>query len=208
VGPKATEELRLSSLANFRCASDDEFERIVDVTHKRTGALLAQMAATNYVACTGSVRPTCKICRDEFDGVFGRNHAIKPEEIEDGLSNTIAVGERSFHWSGPALWGVVPESKLVDRLVDGKFAGGPGFVLGTTFKNGFNIETEIDDPNEDGSFAESFGSLHPGGANFVFCDGGGRFIRKETIDPAVFNTLSTRAGNPKGGEVIHADPFQ
>ena len=35
-----------------------------------------------------------------------------------------------------------------------------------------------------------------------------RFIRKESIDPAVFNTLSTRAGNPKGGEVIHASPFE
>lgn len=205
---KANAELLLNSIPNFTCPSDDEFQKIVDVPHKKSGALLSRMASTNYVANTGSVRPTCKVCRDQFDGVFGRNHAVKPEEIEDGLSNTIAAGERSFFWSGPTLWGVVPESKLVDRRDPGKYCGGPGFVLGTTFKDGFNIETGIDDPNEDSSFAESFGSLHTGGANFVFCDGGGRFIRKETIDPAVFNTLSTRAGNPKGGEVIHASPFE
>ncbi len=205
---KATEELRLTSLPTFNCPSDDEFQKIVDVPHKKSGALLARLAATNYVASTGSVRPTCKVCRDQFDGVFGRNHAVKPEEIEDGLSNTLAVGERSFFWSGPALWGVVPESKLVDNHNPAKYCGGPSFVLGTTFKDGFNIETGIDDAAEDSSFAESFGSLHTGGANFVFCDGGGRFIRKESIDPAVFNTLSTRAGNPKGGEVIHASPFE
>jgi len=205
---KAMEELRLTSLPTFNCPSDDEFQKIVDVPHKKTGALLSRIAATNYVASTGSVRPTCKVCRDQFDGVFGRNHAVKPEEIEDGLSNTLAVGERSFHWSGPALWGVVPESKLVDPRDSSKYCGGPSFVLGTTFKDGFNIETGIDDSNEDSSYAESFGSLHSGGANFVFCDGGGRFIRKETIDPAVFNSLSTRAGNPKGGEVIHSSPFE
>jgi prepilin-type processing-associated H-X9-DG protein len=46
------------------------------------------------------------------------------------------------------------------------------------------------------------GSLHPGGCNFVFCDGSVQFL-KETIDAEVFSSLSTRAG----GEVIGADRF-
>jgi prepilin-type processing-associated H-X9-DG protein len=80
-------------------------------------------------------------------------------------------------------------------------------VLGTTFKEGFNVEEIIDDPRETGSLAESFGSLHPGGANFLFCDGSVCYLR-ETMDPAVLNGLSTRFGDPKGGTVIHSSPFE
>ena len=158
------------------------------------------------MACVGTVRPTCRICRDAFDGVFGRNRAITPADIVDGLSNTIAIGERAFKWSTPALWGVVQGSELVDRLIDGRLAAGPGYVLGTTFKDGFNLEEIVDDPREDHTLAESFGSMHPGGANFAFCDGAVHFI-KDSIDPAVLNALSTRCGDPRGGETIHSNPF-
>jgi prepilin-type processing-associated H-X9-DG protein len=165
------------------------------------------MAASSYVACVGTVRPTCRVCRDAFDGVFGRNRAIKAADICDGLSNTIAIGERAFKWSTPALWGVVPGSELIDRLIDGRLAAGPGYVLGTTFKDGFNLEEIVDDPREDHTLAEIFGSMHPGGANFSFCDGGVRFI-KDSIDPATMNALSTRCGEPQGGETIHSNPFE
>jgi hypothetical protein len=40
----------------------------------------------------------------------------------------------------------------------------------------------------------------------LFCDGGARFVW-DSADPAVMNAMSTRAGNPKGGEVIHESPF-
>jgi prepilin-type processing-associated H-X9-DG protein len=45
-----------------------------------------------------------------------------------------------------------------------------------------------------------FRSVHPGGANFVFCDGSVRWLR-ETIDPATYRGLSTHAA----GEVIPGD---
>jgi prepilin-type processing-associated H-X9-DG protein len=44
------------------------------------------------------------------------------------------------------------------------------------------------------------GSLHPGGANVLFCDGHARFIR-EGIATVVWRALGTRSG----GEVISAD---
>jgi prepilin-type processing-associated H-X9-DG protein len=49
---------------------------------------------------------------------------------------------------------------------------------------------------------DDYWSLHPGGCNFVFCDGSVRFV-KESVNPNVFSYLSTRAG----GEVVSADQF-
>ncbi len=45
-----------------------------------------------------------------------------------------------------------------------------------------------------------FGGYHPGGANVLMADGSVRFVR-ETIDPRVFEAISTIAG----GEKVPAD---
>jgi prepilin-type N-terminal cleavage/methylation domain-containing protein len=201
-------KIRLQSMPGFICPSDGEFEPLIDIPEKKTTRILCQMAAGNYVGNVGTVRPTCKICRDHFDGIFGRNRPIEPRELEDGLSKTICVGERSAFWSRAAIWGVVPNSKLIDNQQEGKYAGGPGYVLGTTFKEGFNIETVPLDAEEIDSYAESFGSQHPGGSFFLFCDGGVRFVFDST-DPAVMNAISTRHGRPHSGteQIIHESPF-
>ena len=48
-----------------------------------------------------------------------------------------------------------------------------------------------------------FGSQHPGGAQFVFCDGHVTFLT-DTIDMGIYRALSTRAT----GETIPADQIQ
>ena len=65
-----------------------------------------------------------------------------------------------------------------------------------------HIETEkLDDAvNELNTFAESFGSLHPGGSHFWFCDGSVRFIQ-DTLDIRVLWDFATRAGGPKGAKI-------
>ncbi len=206
----AAEPVRLRSLAMFNCPSDGEFQAVIDIRLNAFFKPVCQMAAANYVASAGAVRPTCIVCRDHFDGVFGRNRQIKPKEILDGTSNTLALGERARQWSNAVMWGVVAGSRLFDNQHEGEFAGGPGFVLGTTFKDGFNIcDTGGDDRNGATSYAEGFGSQHPGGAFFAFCDGGTRFVF-DNVDPLVMNALATRDTSSKEGKVdpiIHDSPF-
>jgi prepilin-type processing-associated H-X9-DG protein len=48
----------------------------------------------------------------------------------------------------------------------------------------------------------SFGSLHPGGANYAMADGSVRFI-KESINQQAYHAQGTRAG----GEVVSADAY-
>jgi type II secretory pathway pseudopilin PulG len=197
------------SLPLFICPSDDMFEPVIDIPSKSSTRVICQMAAANYVASAGTIRPTCKRCRDVFDGVYGRNRPISPEEITDGLSKTIALGERASYWSRPVIWGVVPNSKILDNQQPGLYAAGPAYVLGTTFNEGFNIETNEDmDHATDGTYAESFGSRHPGGAFFLLCDGSVQFVWDDA-DPSILNALSTRNGNPHSGEerIIHESPF-
>jgi prepilin-type processing-associated H-X9-DG protein len=57
-------------------------------------------------------------------------------------------------------------------------------------------------PNSKASMVDDYWSLHPGGCNFVFCDGSVRFV-KASVNPNVFSYLSTRAG----GEIVSADQF-
>jgi hypothetical protein len=202
------ESTRLTSVPTFVCPSDNNFQPIININGPHVGHVICKMAAASYVGSAGTVRPTCKLCRDNFDGVFGRNRAIKPRELLDGLSKTLAVGERSTRWSDAVMWGVAPFSAVLDHQKPGKMAGGPAYVLGTTFAEGFNIESgEMEDHMVD-TYAESFGSDHPGGCFFLFSDAGVRFVWDDT-DPAVMNALSTRDGNPHSGEerVIHDSPF-
>ena len=101
---------------------------------------------------------------------------------------------------------MLPNSRVWDNQKPGLFAAGPAFVLGTTFNEGFNIESNLDEMDHGtiGTFAESFGSDHPGGAFFLFCDASVHFVFDDA-DPSVLNAMSTRDGNPHSGEerIIH-----
>lgn len=154
------------------------------------GTPICQVASSNYVAMYGLGEPGV-----DGDGLFFRNSAIAPREIPDGMSFTIAGGERS-HRLGHATWiGSVTGATLgppegwdgtVGRL---RIEPGPGMTLGHA--------GEGVGPGDVRSDVNMFYSLHDKGAYFVFADAHVTFLRT-SMDPKVFDALATRAG----GETI------
>ena len=113
-------------------------------------------------------------------GAFGNDGAAKISDIKDGTSNTIAIGE----------------SKQAHRVVDGRIGGHTSSVYGpfwgcgahtcchgyTPYNNpAFNINYDYLGNGYNQQYAWGFGSYHPAGAVFAFCDGSTRFI-SETVD--------------------------
>ncbi len=133
------------------------------------------MASANYVGVYGDthcVTDELDIVGENFSGIFCYKSHVGLADIRDGSSNTLLVGERSSR-RGYSTWvGVVHGAKYrVER------------ILGSTYRT----------PNNDREQFEDFGSWHPGGAQFVFCDGSTRMINNE-ISAAAFQAMGTRAG--------------
>jgi prepilin-type processing-associated H-X9-DG protein len=142
---------------------------------------------------------------DQYRGPFGNDGAIAIQRIKDGTSNTIAIGESTqIHTSssyGPyPLYGT--HTSVHGRIMS-PYAWNPAdFVYPAQYSMinyplGNCSGQSASNPNpKKCTYAWGFSSVHPGGANFVMCDGSVRFL-KESLDYAVFFTL----GTPSGGEV-------
>jgi prepilin-type N-terminal cleavage/methylation domain-containing protein/prepilin-type processing-associated H-X9-DG protein len=193
---------RTTSVAIFNCPSDGEFRQQLHVTCYDQSLPDVDVAGANYVGSVGTVRQTCKVCRDNFDGVFGRNSRTRLDKIVDGTTQTFAVGERNHLLSSPAWSGVVAKSIITDNTIHDKIAAGPAYVLGSTFLHG--KQDELEERSQD-TVAEIFGADHRGVMNFLFCDGSVRPVRVD-IEDRVYLALSTTQDQKPGEGVVHYSP--
>jgi prepilin-type N-terminal cleavage/methylation domain-containing protein/prepilin-type processing-associated H-X9-DG protein len=187
---------RLINVSNFLCPSDRVQSSWPAVNRDvLTGAptqVICWVGPSNYVGMNGTSEPG-----PEGEGVLFRNSQIAFRDITDGLSQTIAVGERS-HLLGVATWsGAVTGALLYDDDGDNIGAAdletGPGMVLGHSGE-GIGPGSNRSEPNQ-------FYSMHAGrGVNFLFADGHVEFL-KSTMNYTSYLALSTRSG----GEVISGD---
>lgn len=124
------------------------------------------------------------------NGVFFLNSDVDYEQISDGTSHTIFVGE-----------------KFSDRQLDLGWMSGTRWTLRNTgtplnavrpksWGGATNEQQDTSDPLAVGGF----GSSHPGGANFAFGDGHVGFL-SETVDLPSYRQLGHRAD----GELLKRD---
>jgi prepilin-type N-terminal cleavage/methylation domain-containing protein/prepilin-type processing-associated H-X9-DG protein len=192
----ANQTARMVRFQTFLCPSDRVEPSWAAVDRDLlTGApkrVICQIASSNYIGMNGVSEPG-----PDGEGLFFRNSNVAFRDITDGLSQTIAIGERS-HFLGPATWtGSVTGALLYDD--DGDAVGtptletGPGMILGHSGE-GAGPGANRSEPNQ-------FYSLHAGrGVNFMFADGHVVFL-KYSMNYNVYVALSTRSG----GEVISGD---
>ena len=138
------------------------------------------------------------------NGVFFLNSRIRYEDLEDGSSQTLFLGE-----------------KLTQALELGWASGTSGTLRNTGWRilgslSGVNAAqsfisnpTDLAGPDQPVSPAAppanpvgGFSSHHPGGSNFAFGDGSVRFL-KMTIRPVIFARLANRAD----GNIISEDGY-
>jgi prepilin-type N-terminal cleavage/methylation domain-containing protein/prepilin-type processing-associated H-X9-DG protein len=196
----ACQTARSVSLSVFVCPSSTGRNGPVVLRDAGGMTLVTDLSPGQYVASAGQWEI------EEFpaqnNGVFYRNSRNGLRDILDGSSMTLMAGERSRNVADATWVGVVAFARVCTnpnwRVQDCETAS----VLTLAHTGPSPNQRWVDVPNYKAAGADDYWSLHPGGCNFLFCDGSIRFV-KETVDPRVFSFLSTRAG----GELISADQF-
>jgi prepilin-type N-terminal cleavage/methylation domain-containing protein len=185
--------LRTTILQVFVCPSDTHTG--VYTVQDAWGNALAQAATNSYAACYGSYAPIGEL-PDDGSGLFFRNSQIRLQDVLDGASNTLAVGERGAlflrtPWAGAVTMASVQTTE--GAPVYGSYMEESPVQVLATFGD------QLDGPY---STPYSFFSPHRGLGLFVYADGSVRPIRFETPFE-VLGALATRAG----GETIPIDEW-
>ena len=132
-------------------------------------------------------------------GVLFLNSAIRYEDISDGSSYTLFVGEKlndglDLGWASGTR-ASLRNTGLSVNITPG--VGPRGTTSGLTAQQTADL-AKMGTPQ----FVGGFASRHPGGTNFGFGDGSVRFI-KSSVNPTVYQHLANRAD----GEVIDSDQY-
>ncbi len=197
----------------FRCPSLGLPEH--QYTAQQGGWLIMRRAPASYIACATGLLENQNVRHKgirmaNLDGVIFPESHIAMKQITDGTSQTIVVGEAVHDAATVEKLGTKPESLLGDRKdhwalgsddIDG--IGGPtaGFdpseghgstAVPINFQNQFqNVEGCTGLAQEDCQKLQlAFGSAHPGGAQFVRCDGSVEFT-SQSVDSIVWRDLGT-----------------
>lgn len=151
----------------------------------------ANPAGGTYDANVGTVSQQGGVAKQ---GVLGMNTRVRLIEITDGTSNTLALGEYSVLPPQPI------SSTTTGYRVWTRGCSQTSSIGCTSCKN---VVNEINSPvgaynGSNNNYNDiSFGSVHPDGANFAFCDGSVRFL------PSSTPILQLKAmASRNGGEVV------
>jgi len=180
--PADTQQLLQTPIKTYRCPSDTLKALNTLINFGATNHF--RIATSNYVANSGTTADTGT--STNFNGVFYGNswHGVK--DILDGTSQTIAVGERSAshlaaQWAG----------------VGGNNNNGNEHQGRATARGGFVINFDYTGTGAPQNQSKGYASYHPGGTQFVMCDGAVRFVGQNTN-----STIVQRMAIRNDGEAI------
>lgn len=139
----------------------------------------ATMIAENGSSYAGNHHPLEAAIDASNQGVFFLNETISNDDVSDGLSYTIFVGEKMQDYGAPLSWMSGTRSTL-------RNAGHSINAHREVPAGGFGAEYQ------DPLFVGGFSSWHTQGAYFLDGAGGTRFIA-ETIDLRILQQLADRA---------------
>jgi prepilin-type N-terminal cleavage/methylation domain-containing protein/prepilin-type processing-associated H-X9-DG protein len=194
------EQMETYGRIRFDESADSEWNSKWTGQHLELFSCPADPSACSYVACYGA--GDFMRSPDQGEGMFFRNSRVRLRDVDDGPM-TIMIGERSGVLGG-ATWAslyipTTPEARSAPRRKQSTLTDRSA-VLGHTGLNGSG--DPVHTPNKPSACGAGFGSVHPGGANFLLVDGSARFVTTE-VDPNVFAGLATRAGR----ELVNATDF-
>ena len=191
-------------------------------------AVAEDFGPANYVGCTGSGLDGTPF---STDGLFFVNSSVRPHEIADGLSKTVAFSESilgegetdttdSAFANPDTAYAFVMRAPLTDPICRAAARWNKEDLRGFSWANGeyrttlYNHARRPNDPEIDcigvvmstsdkARLYAAYGwraarSRHAGGVNVVMADGSGQFVG-DSVDPAVWKALATRAGGEAAG---------
>ena len=166
---------RISAL---RCPSDGGLKVLPSTLRKfddgAAGIAGFKPAISNYIGVLGLY----DLAGDyPNNGVLFGNSAVSTNDIPDGTSRTLAIGERDIRCHSGAWCG--------NKNPAGNRDDGIYFTVGRV-----SVPINAMAPLQ---CTEGFSSAHPGGAQFLFCDGSVHFL-SETIDFTPDTSTSTGMG--------------
>jgi prepilin-type N-terminal cleavage/methylation domain-containing protein/prepilin-type processing-associated H-X9-DG protein len=208
----------------FVCPSNEK-ENPINLAPLGAFGLPTVYGATDYVLCKGSTDAWCitaNLVPRDRRGCFYPTLSTRLSEIEDGLSNTIAMGEGAGGPAWPICHGVGCQTPPI--LSTGPPPAANPWPIGAADSAGFEAaglyftgtwactiepmnkrpvtDTFLDiaaindcrSSDQGGTHnTANFRSDHPGGVQFLFADGSVHFIA-ETIDMPTYRAFSTIAG--------------
>lgn len=176
--------VRQANVSFLRCPSDPRQDPIPLSDFTNPAGLKTPLARSNYVACYGNTpflgeSPAVLTTHLVIGGISGRgmfyrNSRTRIADVTDGLSNTIAVGEKNAKNTMASWVGIVPGAQWRSANDVAYYGGIPSnlpaaLVLGHACRQ--------HPPSADAGVAEDFSSPHINGVNMLFADGSVHAVR-------------------------------
>lgn len=178
----------------YQCPADN---RVLVSTYAAGAGGNLTVAFTEFLGVNGlMLRPTYPDPTSIYEGLFFPKSRVHFADITDGLSNTLAVGERPpsadliYGWwfAGYGQSGTGSSDVILGvQEVNQEDSKCPGY-----FDPRYHYPFGPGDLNNNCDQFH-FWSLHPGGAHFLLADGSAQFFAY-SINPTILAAMATRAG--------------